>query len=141
MPFPVSHAHVRVHVAMVHARTLWQVVMLNALIAIMGDTYSRVSETRVEEGSQQRAELIVELADSMSEAQKLNPAYFPRWIHAIKRMDMDAGSEGWAGQVGALKKSIAAVEAKIDANKAAFDAKIDAKIDELKALILDRVRA
>ena len=41
------------------------IVMLNALIAIMGDTYDRVSETRVERGLLQRAMLLVELEESM----------------------------------------------------------------------------
>ena len=33
---------------------LLNIVMLNALIAIMGDTYDRVSETRIERGLLQR---------------------------------------------------------------------------------------
>ena len=41
------------------------IVMLNALIAIMGDTYDRVSETRTERGLLQRAALLAELEASM----------------------------------------------------------------------------
>ena len=44
---------------------LLNIVMLNALIAIMGDTYDRVSETRAERGLLQRATLLVELEASM----------------------------------------------------------------------------
>ena len=51
-----------------------QIVMLNALIAIMGDTYSRVSEKRVAQGLQQRAELLVELAATMSSAEPASSA-------------------------------------------------------------------
>lgn len=44
---------------------LLNIVMLNALIAIMGDTYDRVSESRIEQGLLQRAQLLVELEAQM----------------------------------------------------------------------------
>ena len=43
--------------ALYYAVTLTFLILVNALIAIMGDTYDRVSETRFESGLQQRAEL------------------------------------------------------------------------------------
>ena len=50
------------------------ILMLNALIAIMGDTYDRVSETRIERGLLQRAVLLVELEASMNKDDKVQNA-------------------------------------------------------------------
>ena len=113
-----------------------QIVMLNALIAIMGDTYSRVSETRVAQGLQQRAELLVELAATMSKRQRADGALFPRWIHVVQRKEVDDVEDDWEGQIGAIKKTMRAVEAKVGATEAKMEAKmgaIEAQIGAVKA--------
>ena len=53
------------------------VVMLNALIAIMGDTFDRVSEMRLERGLLQRAELLVEM-ERYDQPSALNPQHAAR---------------------------------------------------------------
>ena len=57
------------------------IIMLNALIAIMGDTYDRVSETRLERGLQGRALLLIEIEEAMTKDDPNNQALFPRWFH------------------------------------------------------------
>ena len=57
------------------------IIMLNALIAIMGDTYDRVSETRLERGLQGRALLLIEIEVAMTKDDPNNQALFPRWFH------------------------------------------------------------
>ena len=60
------------------------IIMLNALIAIMGDTYDRVSETRLERGLQGRALLLIELEEAMmSKDDRKNAALFPRWCRLL----------------------------------------------------------
>ena len=67
------------------------IIMLNALIAIMGDTYDRVSETRLERGLQGRALLLIEIEEAMT-IMMCRPsfhagisirsqAFFPRWFY------------------------------------------------------------
>ena len=55
------------------------IIMLNALIAIMGDTYDRVSETRLERGLQGRALLLIEIEEAMTKDDQKDPDLFPRW--------------------------------------------------------------
>ena len=62
--------------------------MLNALIAIMGDTYGRVSETKQSRGLYNKAMYILERQRLMSPKELANKAYFPFWLHVIER-DVD----------------------------------------------------
>ena len=59
------------------------IIMLNALIAIMGDTYDRVSETRLERGLQGRALLLIEIEEAMTKDDHKNQALFPRWCRLL----------------------------------------------------------
>jgi len=121
-----------------------QIVMLNALIAIMGDTYSRVSETRVAQGLQQRAELLVELAATMSARQRADGALFPRWIHVVQRKEAGDVEDDWAGQIGAIKKTIGAVQTKVGTAEAKMEAKmgaIEAKIGAAEAKLEAKMEA
>ena len=59
------------------------IIMLNALIAIMGDTYDRVSETRLERGLQGRALLLIEIEEAMTQDDHKNQALFPRWCRLL----------------------------------------------------------
>ena len=59
------------------------IIMLNALIAIMGDTYDRVSETRLERGLQGRALLLIEIEYAMTKDDHKNQALFPRWCRLL----------------------------------------------------------
>ena len=63
------------------------IIMLNALIAIMGDTYDRVSETRLERGLQGRALLLIEIEEAMTRDQKAmnedDRHLFPCWCHLL----------------------------------------------------------
>ena len=59
------------------------IIMLNALIAIMGDTYDRVSETRLERGLQGRALLLIEIEEAMTKDDQKNQSLFPRWCRLL----------------------------------------------------------
>merc|ERR1719453_858809 len=59
------------------------IVMLNALIAIMGATYGRVEETKEAGSNEQKAELIIEIQESLSDADNENRLFFPEWVHVI----------------------------------------------------------
>merc|ERR1719272_38755 len=63
------------------------IIMLNALIAIMGDTYDRVSERRLERGLEGRALLLIEIEEAMTKDAPRNQAFHPRWLHVIKRAE------------------------------------------------------
>ena len=81
--------------------------MLNALIAIMGDTYDRVSETKRERGLLNQADFLLEKQKLMSTRDLANPALFPAWVHCIEKVD-SGGQDGeqWSGQLSAIKRDI-----------------------------------
>ena len=82
------------------------IIMLNALIAIMGDTYDRVSERRLEWGLQGKALVLIEIEYAMTKDEWKNPAFFPRWLHVIKRAKAsEEGGAAWSGRMRAIKDS------------------------------------
>ena len=96
------------------------IIMLNALIAIMGDTYDRVSETRLERGLQGRALLLIEIEEAMTQDDHKNQALFPRWLHVIKRAeDSEEGGAEWSGRLRAIKDSVSKVAKTVNGVEAA----------------------
>ena len=86
------------------------ILMLNALIAIMGDTYDRVSADRLERGLEGRAILLAEIEGAMTEAELENASLFPRWLHGIRRVNDEAVEETeWSGRLRALKNAVTKV--------------------------------
>lgn len=122
---------------------LVNVVMLNALIAIMSDTYERVSEQRIERGLQQRAELLVEYEKMMLSKSERNG--FASWLHAIRRKDdalVASEADQWAGQLRRIKDDVKSLRGSMEAKMAEVKgevkgevAKVEAKMDELLGLL------
>eukprot|EP00747_Dinoflagellata_sp_TGD_P053654 gnl/TRDRNA2_/TRDRNA2_148577_c2_seq1.p1 gnl/TRDRNA2_/TRDRNA2_148577_c2~~gnl/TRDRNA2_/TRDRNA2_148577_c2_seq1.p1 ORF type:complete len:523 (+),score=97.24 gnl/TRDRNA2_/TRDRNA2_148577_c2_seq1:71-1570(+) len=76
------------------AMTLFMIlVLLNLLIAIMGDTFARVQESAIIEFYHNFAELIYELEMLMSESDRQNRKYFP---HYMLYAEQGGGSSGSA---------------------------------------------
>ena len=77
------------------------IVMLNALIAIMGDTYGRVSATKQSRGLKNRAMYILERQRLMSNRNLANKRFFPLWLHALERdTSMDGETFDGSGSDG-----------------------------------------
>jgi len=116
---------------------LVDIVMLNALIAIMGDTYDRVSDTRLARGLQLRARLLLDIEGGMKPSEKTNENFFPRWLHVIRLKEEDEGEAGWSGRLNEMAK-------KIEATKKTMSAKIDgveSKIDGVESKIESKIGA
>ena len=60
------------------------VVMLNLLIAIMGDQYDIVQESGHEQYLYAKAGIILDYEARMSRAQKENPKLFPEWLQLLQ---------------------------------------------------------
>ena len=106
------------------------IIMLNALIAIMGDTYDRVSETRLERGLQGRALLLIEIEEAMTQDDHKNQALFPRWLHVIKRAeDSEEGGAEWSGRLRAIKDSVSKVAKTVNGVEAAVKEGLRRKLD------------
>ena len=106
------------------------IIMLNALIAIMGDTYDRVSETRLERGLQGRALLLIEIEEAMTQDDHKNQALLPRWLHVIKRAeDSEEGGAEWSGRLRAIKDSVGKVAKTVNGVEAAVKEGLSQKLD------------
>jgi len=83
------------------------IVLLNVLIAIISDTYERVQESARPRGLMARGRLLLEFQDMMTDSQLRNKKWFPKWIHAIQRLeDLDDAEGPWYGRVVAMKRQV-----------------------------------
>lgn len=108
------------------------ILMLNALIAIMGDTYDRVSADRLERGLQGRAILLAEIEGAMTEAELKNASLFPRWLHGIRRVNDEAVEETeWSGRLRALKNAVTKVATELASVEPNVSKKVHAVRDDV----------
>eukprot|EP00943_MAST-04B_sp_MAST-4B-sp1_P006202 g6202.t1 len=80
------------------------VIMLNMLIAIMGDTYENVTSNYKMEGMLSRAQVVVDLLEQY--ASKKDPILNPRWLVMLTPLDTDSRDTNWHGQLVELKKAV-----------------------------------
>ena len=121
------------------------VVLLNLLIALMGDSYDRVRENEAVEGLLTRAAAICEIENS----RLLRPNFrdvtlFPRFLHILKSKHAD--SEGgddraeWGGRVKALRRVVEQGAEQTRAFQSGTHQQIEAmedKIDEMSGRMDD----
>ena len=61
------------------------IVLLNVLIAIISDTYTRVAEKTTSRSLLQRAQLLLELEETMPQSELDDKRLFPAWLHVLQR--------------------------------------------------------
>ena len=88
-------------------------ILMNQLIALMGDSYDRVQENYVVQARISRARVIVDMMD-LYVAQE-DKIVFARWIHVLRPSGAHArnGRKGWEGRLKAVKKAVSNAEKKI----------------------------
>ena len=119
------------------------VIMLNLLIAIMADSYEKVKESEVVEARKLRAQTIIDEEALMSDADRQNPAYFPKFLQVLRATE--GREEVWAGLSGKMVSEILKVEEKMKENHEATNAEIasvksdvasvKSDVAELKAMV------
>mmetsp|Transcript_38088 Transcript_38088/g.120281 ORF Transcript_38088/g.120281 Transcript_38088/m.120281 type:complete len:266 (-) Transcript_38088:27-824(-) len=110
---------------------LQSILLLNLLIALMGDSYEKVQEKAISYTLLERASIICEIELMMSDADKKNPNYFPKWLHVLfpkaqlhtmsSGVDVDDDTE-WTGVAGSVKRVIAKL---VDSNTKKIVAKAE----------------
>jgi hypothetical protein len=102
---------------------LMVVVMLNLLIAIMGNSYDNIKESEVVEARKLRARTIIDEEALMLDSGECenNPAYFPAYLEVLQVTEPPEEDRGVSGQISQLtaevddvKANISNVEAKVD---------------------------
>ena len=88
-------------------------VLMNQLIALMGDSYDRVQENYVVQARISRARVIVDMMDLY--VAEDDDTVFARWIHVLRPAGAHArnGRDGWQGRLKAVKKAVATAEKRI----------------------------
>jgi hypothetical protein len=107
------------------------VLMLNLLIAIMGDAYSQVKESELVEGLHERAKLIVE-------QERLFPwrQTYARYLHVAEAVAEDEAQAAWnglGGRLKALRRDMVAGQATAEAKAEARQADVKAKMGQVEA--------
>ena len=115
---------------------LVNLVMLNLLIAIMGDIFDQIQETARSNYLYSKAKLILEHEETMSDAVKDNDEMFPTWLQVLKPASLDgADDDSWVGKLRAVKKSITDVG--VAQNKKVTA--VDKKLEELSTVLKSKV--
>ena len=60
------------------------IVLLNLLIALMGSTYERATQQSSAASRYERACILLELEATMYESDRMNPNYFPKFLHVLR---------------------------------------------------------
>ena len=115
------------------------VIMLNLLIALMSDTFERVTESWVFEGRKMRIETIIEEELLMNDSQ--NAEFFPDYLQVLR--PVEEAADEWAGvsgqistvreEVSIVKREVARVEQKVDAMATVMKDKVGALEAKMKA--------
>ena len=92
------------------------IVMLNLLIAIMGDIFDRIQENARAEFTFARAQIILEFEEVLSKEEKENKEWFPTWLQVlVPKLDVDDDVWiKWGGRVRSLKNSVRKVQDKLN---------------------------
>ena len=85
-----------------------QIVLLNLLIAIMGDIFDEVQARSSAEACYGRAKLVMQYESLFTEWYKNgHPEFYPRYLFVLKRDEADgSGDTAWAGRVKEIKQAI-----------------------------------
>ena len=85
-----------------------QIVLLNLLIAIMGDIFDEVQARSSAEACYGRAKLVMQYESLFTEWYKnRNPQFYPRYLFVLKRDEADgSGDTAWAGRIKEIKQAI-----------------------------------
>mmetsp|Transcript_24623 Transcript_24623/g.46250 ORF Transcript_24623/g.46250 Transcript_24623/m.46250 type:complete len:402 (+) Transcript_24623:2-1207(+) len=91
------------------------IIMLNLLIAIMGDIFDRIQENARGEFIFARANIVMEFEGVLSKSQRENPNLFPTWLQVLvpTLKDDDINNDDWVGRIKSLKRNIAHVKTEL----------------------------
>ena len=105
------------------------VIMLNLLIAIMGDSYEKVKESERVEALRERAQIIVEAERTHPRRHK-----YHKYMHFVEVADSsEPAPQEWEGVTGRMKQLLGEVKAEVKAEIKAEVADIKAQGEKLEA--------
>ena len=121
---------------------LVNLIMLNLLIAIMGDIFAQIQESARAKFLYSKALIIIEFEDMMSDKDKKDNKFFPTWVQVLRPTaddatdDDDDDGDTRVGKLRGVKKSITDVGSDVNDKFDAVNKKVDivdAKLEDLAA--------
>ena len=116
------------------------IVMLNLLIAIMGDIFDKIQENAKAEFMLARAQVVLEFEEVLranGDMDAGNEVWFPTWLQVLVPTLEHKDESDWAGRLRALKASITKVEGKLEdserkrvENAVRFEKELKRKLEE-----------
>ena len=100
------------------------IIMLNLLIAIMGDIFDRIQENAVAEFLFARANILLEIEATFGEKEKSKAEWYPRWLQVLVATTEGNESDDrvdWAGRVRALKGAMNKINEQVGVLKDKFE--------------------
>ena len=120
------------------------IVMLNSLIAILGDTYDRVMEHQRPRGLLERARLLGEIEEQMSRRERESKSNFPGCVHVLIRKEEaeeESDAAQWSGRMAAIKAQVKMLQAEVQASKTATTEAIEESKKAIAEAINENKRA
>ena len=113
-----------------------QIVLLNLLIAIMGDIFDEVQARSSAEACYGRAKLVMQYESLFTEWYKsAHPEFYPRYLYVLKRDEADgSGDTAWAGRIKEIKQAIRK-DLKGDLQKLDQIGEIKSKMDKIESML------
>jgi len=104
-----------------------QIVLLNLLIAIMGDLYDEIQETATEQYLYSKAKVVLEIESQM----RKTPLTHPQWLQVLRRrVDAEDAMSAWSGRVAYVKDHMGRVKQVVETiSKQLRETEQDAKAD------------
>jgi hypothetical protein len=106
------------------------IIMLNLLIAIMSDSYEKVKESEVVEARKLRAETIIAEEKLMSDRDRANADYFPRYLQVLRATD--GTEQKWSGLSGKMVSEILKVKKQLAQTERGLKQQADQQIEQVK---------
>ena len=100
------------------------IIMLNLLIAIMGDIFDRIQENAVAEFLFARANILLEIEATFGDKEMSKTDWYPRWLQVLVATTEGNESDDrvdWAGRVRALKGAMNKINEQVGGLKDKFD--------------------
>ena len=132
-------------VVFIAAVTCVLVVVLNALISVLADSYARVQQDAVANRRREQAELIVEYMSLLPPSSRRSIERNSQWFHTLLAVDSDGDllhrGGDWEGGLNALRKDMSALVQRYDSTIGSLKTDVDKELQDMRADIMTALQS
>lgn len=138
--FDTPESHLVAWAIFLLLQIITNIVVLNTLIAILGDSYDNVQNEQVAYDTKQKIELLSEMNDFLKGFSKAGTEEDKKYIIIVRYYDKNAGAAQWEGKIKMITKEIKSQgtlnEQRFKKMNSRFDM-VMSKIDNLEKIMKD----